>query len=136
MWTIANIRHTFHSRLPTLNFIEIRLLLSYTTHSYDLHSVWSTVTVRKWLPCRRRVSSCIGPLGVTQMFSPSRHYWITFLPDFNQIRNLSIDSRKAPNIEFHRNPSSGSRTVKYGRTDRTTVIVAFCDYTSAHIQWE
>jgi len=47
---------------------------------------------------------------------------------------------KHSNIKFHENPSSGSRVVSYGRTDRWTdgktyvthIIVAFRNFAKAH----
>jgi len=41
-----------------------------------------------------------------------------FLSDFNEIRVFSNGVEKSPDIKFHKNPSSGSRVVPCGRTDR------------------
>ena len=38
---------------------------------------------------------------------------------------------KYSNIKFHKNPSSGSRVVPYGRTNMTKIIVAFRNFVNA-----
>jgi len=58
-----------------------------------------------------------------------------FLLDINETCIFSTDFRKCSNIKFHENPSSGSRVVPCGRTDRRTsgaqmtkVIFAFRNF--------
>jgi hypothetical protein len=46
-------------------------------------------------------------------------YWSLF-SDFRENWFLSTDSQKCSNIKFNENPSSGSRVVPGGRTDRQT----------------
>jgi hypothetical protein len=41
-----------------------------------------------------------------------------FLSDLNETSNFSAEFGKYSNIKFHENPSSGSRVVPCGRTDR------------------
>ena len=49
-----------------------------------------------------------------------------FLPEFNKPQFYRrIFDRSPPNIKFHENPSSGSRVVPCGQTDRKKLIVAF-----------
>jgi len=49
-----------------------------------------------------------------------------FVPDFNENWFFSRHLLKIrKNIEFHDNPSSGSRVVPCGRTDRMNLIVAY-----------
>jgi len=55
----------------------------------------------------------------------------SFLKDFNKnLHFLEIFSKNFSNIRFRENPSSGSRVVPCGRTDRhmTELIVAFRNF--------
>jgi hypothetical protein len=59
-----------------------------------------------------------------------------FLSDCNETWILSTDFEKSPNIKFHENPTSGSRVVPCGRTDRwthgqTKLIVVFRNFANA-----
>jgi hypothetical protein len=57
------------------------------------------------------------------------------LSDFNETWLFSTDFQKHSNIKFHENPSSGSRVVPCGRTDRRTdmthLIAAFRNLANA-----
>jgi len=57
------------------------------------------------------------------------------LSDFTEIWIFWTDFRKSSNIKFHENPSSWSRVVPCGRTDRRTdmtkPIVAFRNFANA-----
>jgi len=71
----------------------------------------------------------------------SNFYWSSCKVPFIIVRFswklnfLDIFSKKCTNIKFHENPSSGSRVVPCGRTDRrkdmTKLIVAFRNFTNA-----
>jgi hypothetical protein len=60
------------------------------------------------------------------------------LSDFDNTSTFSTDfsrEKKSQNIKFHENPSSGSRAVPCGQTDRgtevTKLVVAFCSFANA-----
>jgi len=58
-----------------------------------------------------------------------------FLSDFTETSVLSTDFRKYPNMNFHENPSCGSRVVLCGttdgRTDMTMQIVGLRNFANA-----
>jgi hypothetical protein len=58
-----------------------------------------------------------------------------FLSDFNETGVFSTNFQKYSNIEFHENPSSGSRVVPCGRTegyaDVTKLLFAFRSFMKA-----
>ena len=69
-----------------------------------------------------------------QMSSSLRVKFPSFLSDFN--KNWIFSQRifdKFSHIEFHENPSSESRVVPYGRTDKTMLTVAFRNFANAPI---
>jgi hypothetical protein len=54
-----------------------------------------------------------------------------FSSDFNELGFSRQIFKKYSNIKFHENPSSGSRVVPCGQTDRTKLIVAFRNFANA-----
>jgi hypothetical protein len=88
-------------------------------------SVRITVTRSRNHCCHERKQKCI-PLELltdifyrkqyklTYVFTLSARYCGSILTKFGFYRQLSIE---VPNIKFHENPSTGSRTDTYGQTD-------------------
>ena len=56
-----------------------------------------------------------------------------FLSDFNEtlISSTDIRKKKSSDVNFHQNPSSGSRVVPCGQTDMTKLTVAFRSFANA-----
>ena len=57
--------------------------------------------------------------------------YLLFLSDFNETRIFSIDFENSSHIKHNENPSSGSRVFPCGRTDKTKLVVAFCNFANA-----
>ena len=132
IFTLSHKRHDFHIIPQTARFSHYLIngtIFEYVIEHKMCFSHFSTMFAETFIILRRTEWDMIKNI-----------YWSSckplFLSDFNDTWIYSTDSSKNTQIsDFTENPSSGSRAIPWGRSDRRTdmtkLIVAFRDFANA-----